>query len=72
MRSADPNDPGGSLTNIYNKYFYGKNTGVPAGTFNMGNRKMSYTSSERDNIIRGIASQLVIKQLTDQHLQQIH
>ena len=58
MRSADPNDPGGSLTNIYNKYFYGKNTGVPAGTFNMGNRKMSYTSSERDNIIRGIASQL--------------
>ena len=58
MRSADPNDPGGSLTNIYNKYFHGKNTGVPAGTFNMGNRKMSYTSSERDNIIRGIASQL--------------
>jgi hypothetical protein len=58
MRSADPNDPGGSLTNIYNQYFRGRNTGVPAGTFNMGNRKMSYTASERDNIIRGIASQL--------------
>ena len=58
MRSADPNDPGGSLTNIYNKYFHGKNTGVPAGTFNMGNRKMTYTSSERDNIIRSMASQL--------------
>ena len=39
MRSADPNDSGGSLTDIYNQYFKGRSTNVPAGTFGSGGNK---------------------------------
>jgi len=59
MRSADPNDPGGSLTDIYNKYFHGKALQGKSGFQRSGtNPYMSYTSKDRDQMIRDIAGQL--------------